>query len=404
MKKNIIIMTTTICMGTMPCAKATQFCYEELPVNAEPNLQRFYESDIYNENNFFHKEHGSKYICEINNEIYALAGTSTGYSLPIKLTGDHPSSPSHIWTGDCYYVRDGCMDGVWPDASKYAMPLSLVAENGDVLKYFWLNTRYGVTSYNQHALRIGYANGTYYCLLKPEHPKNIERTIKSTDFEHWEETDEDVPIWFEDVTVAGDNVSFDRTNFTEVLYEQPIEKRIAYTFGDFIVYSDSDNNMYFTNDSVYMKKVDYPAELRQQYDSEKYDTRVKYVYPADGKIIADVEIYYSGTIGDPISKIRLSVPETEFTNELNNMKSAPHVEFNNRLLGFETAPVIENDRTLVPMRFLFEQMGADVEWDQATRTATATMDGTTVAFSIDDTTAEVNGAAATMDVPGKTDQ
>ena len=53
------------------------------------------------------------------------------------------------------------------------------------------------------------------------------------------------------------------------------------------------------------------------------------------------------------------------------------------------------------MRFLFEQMGADVEWDQAARTATATMNGTTVAFSIDDTTAEVNGTAVTMDVPAR---
>ena len=29
---------------------------------------------------------------------------------------------------------------------------------------------------------------------------------------------------------------------------------------------------------------------------------------------------------------------------------------------------------LVPMRFLFEQMGAEVEWDQESMTATATMD------------------------------
>lgn len=78
-----------------------------------------------------------------------------------------------------------------------------------------------------------------------------------------------------------------------------------------------------------------------------------------------------------------------------------YVELNDTLLGFETAPVIEDDRTLVPMRFLFEQMGADVEWNQETQTATATMNNTAVAFSINDTNAEVNGTAATMDVPAR---
>ncbi len=78
-----------------------------------------------------------------------------------------------------------------------------------------------------------------------------------------------------------------------------------------------------------------------------------------------------------------------------------YVNFNDCILGFETPPTIEDDRTLVPMRFLFEQMGADVEWDQDTMTATATMNNTAVAFSINDTNAEVNGAAATMDVPAR---
>ena len=46
-------------------------------------------------------------------------------------------------------------------------------------------------------------------------------------------------------------------------------------------------------------------------------------------------------------------------------------------------------------------MGADVEWNQETQTATATMNNTAVAFSINDTNAEVNGTAATMDVPAR---
>ena len=92
-----------------------------------------------------------------------------------------------------------------------------------------------------------------------------------------------------------------------------------------------------------------------------------------------------------------------------------YVQLNDHILGFSQPPVTENDRTLVPMRFLFEQMGATVTWDDATQTATATVPTTTeeeiqtfglaeeksVAFSVDNTTATVNGSAATMDVPAR---
>ena len=78
-----------------------------------------------------------------------------------------------------------------------------------------------------------------------------------------------------------------------------------------------------------------------------------------------------------------------------------YVQFQDKILGFETPPVIESGSTLVPMRFLFEQMGADVEWNGETQTATATLDNTAVTFAIDDTNAEVNNTPATMDVPAR---
>ena len=79
----------------------------------------------------------------------------------------------------------------------------------------------------------------------------------------------------------------------------------------------------------------------------------------------------------------------------------PYIEFNGNILGFDVPPIIEDGSTLVPMRFLFEQMGADVEWDCETQTATATHDITVVTFSIDNINAEVNKTSATMDVPAR---
>ena len=53
------------------------------------------------------------------------------------------------------------------------------------------------------------------------------------------------------------------------------------------------------------------------------------------------------------------------------------------------------------MRFLFEQMGADVEWEQDTLTATVTKGEDVISFSIDNTEASVNGSLKTMDVPAR---
>ena len=38
----------------------------------------------------------------------------------------------------------------------------------------------------------------------------------------------------------------------------------------------------------------------------------------------------------------------------------------------ELAPEITDDRTFVPLRFVSESVGADVDWDAATRTVTIT--------------------------------
>ena len=97
----------------------------------------------------------------------------------------------------------------------------------------------------------------------------------------------------------------------------------------------------------------------------------------------------------------LSTPKQPLYEALDALEEAPVVKVNDTILGFETPPVTESDRTLVPMRFLFEQLGAEVTWDEATETATAVKANTTINFSIDNTTATVNGAETVMDVPAR---
>ena len=64
-------------------------------------------------------------------------------------------------------------------------------------------------------------------------------------------------------------------------------------------------------------------------------------------------------------------------------------------MDFDTAPEIVNGRTFVPMRAIFEAMGADVKWNDARREAVAELGASEVALKIDsniglhDTTASV---------------
>lgn len=53
------------------------------------------------------------------------------------------------------------------------------------------------------------------------------------------------------------------------------------------------------------------------------------------------------------------------------------------------------------MRFLFEQMGAEVDWDEQTQTATVRQNEQSVAFSVDGQTAQVNAAPVEMQVPAR---
>ena len=69
-----------------------------------------------------------------------------------------------------------------------------------------------------------------------------------------------------------------------------------------------------------------------------------------------------------------------------------------RILEFDVQPIIMNDRTMVPMRVIFEELGATIAWDDATKTVTATKDGTVIKTTIGSTIMYINGITKEVDV------
>ncbi len=64
-------------------------------------------------------------------------------------------------------------------------------------------------------------------------------------------------------------------------------------------------------------------------------------------------------------------------------------------------PVIINDRTLVPARAVFEKMGAVVDWDSSAQKVTVSLENTVMKLKINDTNVDVNGKSVTLDVPAR---
>lgn len=86
---------------------------------------------------------------------------------------------------------------------------------------------------------------------------------------------------------------------------------------------------------------------------------------------------------------------------LSTVAGAVDLYVDNNLIETDTPPTIVDGRTLVPVRAIFEAIGATVEWDNDTRTATGIRNGIIVTIQIDNATAYVNGEARALDVPAQ---
>ena len=75
------------------------------------------------------------------------------------------------------------------------------------------------------------------------------------------------------------------------------------------------------------------------------------------------------------------------------------VKIDGEIISFDVPAQIINDRTMVPLRKIFETLGATVEWDGDTRTVTATKGDITICLTIDSSVMYVNEEEVVLDSP-----
>lgn len=91
--------------------------------------------------------------------------------------------------------------------------------------------------------------------------------------------------------------------------------------------------------------------------------------------------------------------EDSVQNETN--AASVYILCNNQRIMSDQPAVIQDGRTLVPMRAIFEALGAEVNWDEDTQTVEGKKDGKSVSLKISENTMNVDGESKKLDVPAQ---
>lgn len=94
-----------------------------------------------------------------------------------------------------------------------------------------------------------------------------------------------------------------------------------------------------------------------------------------------------------------SVAENTFAGIDYQKSDDIRVIIDGKQLVFDVKPQVVDNRTLVPMRTIFEAFGLTVTWDESTNTVTGKSDETVIILTIGSNKATVNGQERILDVP-----
>jgi uncharacterized membrane protein len=132
------------------------------------------------------------------------------------------------------------------------------------------------------------------------------------------------------------------------------------------------------------------------------DAEVKGVYlfstPVDAPVLPDTDFFF-GTAAMPADAGSFDVPEGFGSAQVK--PTGVKVTLNGKQISFDVQPFIRDGRTIVPARAIAEALGAQVVWDSGTRSAVITKGEMTIRLPIGSKNAQVNGKTVALDVPAE---
>ncbi len=193
----------------------------------------------------------------------------------------------------------------------------------------------------------------------------------------------------------GDNVkNCTRESYAYALgqvvdYCRSVKPDMAIIFSQHFYGSSGDDKCLAVEDVAKAKGVSYvklyPLCINENKAFTEYPDKTAFnSHPGDKGMQAIAETFFT-----PVKKAL----DTKYaSNDITVMVDGKFVEF-------DVPPTIIDGRTLVPVRGIFEALGATVEWDQATKTASSTLGKDSVSLTLGSNIMKKNNEDITLDVP-----
>ncbi len=145
------------------------------------------------------------------------------------------------------------------------------------------------------------------------------------------------------------------------------------------------------NQLGHQKSILYPKEPEGYHEDIGLFFRPRSLFCFDGSI------YVVDTGNSRIQIIRYFSSSQKTVIEL--QIGSPSAYIDGERISLDAPPFIESGRTLVPLRFIGEAFGAQVEWFAEDRRAKISLGPNVIEVTIGETTAMINGEAHFLDVP-----
>ncbi len=382
----------TICENVSEIIATNIPFYEVIPKPAKISPEKVEYSRCFNGKYF------SKYYSNDNKKYIMFSNDGIKYDIALELPDEDPCNGiANIVYGNNRYIAVGAPEFMVLPGSKiswanYSKIMYILNDNFEII---------GKSEVNSYRVCYGFYGDSFYFA---DHTENETKYFKSIDGINLSE------ITQEEYYIATQNIDRNKNiNINGIICQKD-------NFGSYLILNDE--KFYISRETDYRMG-------ENNFGSSKYWSGILSdnfnnfltldgIYPiaklpdaesglAALRWMSDEYFYYD------------SSDDKYYRMPISQLDKNTYVRLNDTILGFDQPPVMEDDRTLVPMRFLFEQMGAEVTWDEEIQAATASVPVTTeqeirtfglaeeksVTFSVDNTTATVNGATATMDVPAR---
>jgi|GEM_PF-736747 len=159
------------------------------------------------------------------------------------------------------------------------------------------------------------------------------------------------------------------------------------------------------------------ADVKPAPSGKSIMTDVRPLTPTNRRVASNFGAGKDGEISVSISKVLTptrgqQLPKADTLNSFNSAArmvsitrgqrlpnlGAFAIQLNNQFVKFDVQPRVDNGVPMTPFRYLIEKDGGKVQWENMTKTVTATADGKSMMIQIGDKNAKVNESTVKMEV------